>query len=120
RPRPGPGLSLAGVERRDGVLLGDGISLAGAADRFGTPLYVYSRAALGEAYSTYERAFAAVPHRICYALKANGNGHLLRLLAGLGAGADIVSGFELELALRAGFPPERIVFAGVGKTGAEI
>ena len=61
-----------------------------------------------------------MPHRICYALKANGNGHLLRLLAGLGAGADIVSGFELELALRAGFPPERIVFAGVGKTEAEI
>ena len=111
---------MAGLERREGVLLCDGVALAAAAERFGTPLYVYSRAALVEAYSTYERAFAAVPHRICYALKANGNGHLLRLLAGLGAGADIVSGFELELALRAGFPPERIVFAGVGKTEAEI
>src|SRR6266704_696607 len=111
---------MAGLERRDRVLLCDGVSLAEAADRFGTPLYVYSRAALVEAYRAYERAFATVPHRICYALKANGNGHLLRVLAGLGAGADIVSGFELELALRAGFPPERIVFAGVGKTEAEI
>ena len=98
---------MAGLERREGVLLCDGVALAAAADRFGTPLYVYSRGALVEAYRAYERAFAAVPHLICYALKANGNGHLLRLLAGLGAGADIVSGFELELALRAGFPPER-------------
>jgi diaminopimelate decarboxylase len=61
-----------------------------------------------------------VPHRICYALKANGSGALLRILAGLGAGADIVSGFELQAALRAGFPAERIVFSGVGKTAEEI
>ena len=61
-----------------------------------------------------------MPHRICYAVKANGNGAILRLLAALGAGADIVSGGELLAALRAGFPPERIVFAGVGKTDAEI
>jgi diaminopimelate decarboxylase len=61
-----------------------------------------------------------VPHRICYAVKANGNGAILRLLAGLGAGADIVSGGELLAARRAGFPPERIVFAGVGKMEAEI
>lgn len=111
---------MAGFERRDGVLLCDGLSLAEAADRFGTPLFVYSRASLVEAYRAYQRAFAAVPHRICYALKANGNGHLLRLFAGLGAGADIVSGFEMKAALRAGFPPERIVFAGVGKTESEI
>ena len=65
-------------------------------------------------------AFAAVPHRICYALKANGSGAILRLLAALGAGADIVSGGELRAALRAGFPPERIVFSGVGKTDDEI
>jgi len=111
---------MAVLERRDGVLLCDGLSLAEAADRFGTPLYVYSRAALVEGYEAYARAFAAVPHRICYALKANGNAHLLRILAGLGAGADIVSGFELEMALRAGFPAEKIIFAGVGKTQAEI
>ena len=70
--------------------------------------------------AAYDAAFAAVPHRICYAVKANGNGAILRLLAGLGAGADIVSGGELLAALRAGFAPERIVFAGVGKTDDEI
>jgi diaminopimelate decarboxylase len=109
-----------GFQRQDGVLACDGVSLAEAAARFGTPLYVYSGAAVAEAYAAYDRAFAPVPHRICYALKANGAGALLRILAGLGAGADIVSGFELEAALRAGFPPERIVFSGVGKTLDEI
>ena len=111
---------MTGFERRQGVLLCDGVSLEEAASRFGTPLYVYSAAAVEEAYTAYDRAFALVPHRVCYALKANGSGALLRLLARLGAGADIVSGFELEAALRAGFPPERIVFSGVGKTDAEL
>jgi diaminopimelate decarboxylase len=111
---------MAGFERRDGTLQGDGFSLREAAERFGTPLYVYSRSVLVEAYRAYERAFAAVPHRICYAVKANGNGHLLRLFAGLGAGADIVSGGELQAALRAGFSADHIVFAGVGKTEPEI
>ena len=81
---------------------------------------MYSRAAIEAAYAAYERAFAAVPHRICYALKANSSHALLKILAGLGAGADIVSGGELRAALRAGFPPERIVFSGVGKTDPEI
>ncbi len=111
---------MAGFERRDGTLLGDGFSLGEAAERFGTPLYVYSRSVLVEAYRAYERAFAPVPHRICYAVKANGNGHLLRIFAGLGAGADIVSGGELQAALRAGFSADLIVFAGVGKTDREI
>jgi diaminopimelate decarboxylase len=109
-----------GFQRQDGVLACDGVSLEEAAARFGTPLYVYSKAAIVAAYGAYDRAFARVPHRICYALKANGSGGLLRILAGLGAGADIVSGFELRAALRAGFPPERIVFSGVGKTAEEI
>jgi diaminopimelate decarboxylase len=109
-----------GFQRQDGVLGCDGVSLVEAAARFGTPLYVYSRAAIEAAYGAYDRAFAPLPHRICYALKANGSGALLRILAGLGAGADIVSGFELEAALRAGFPAERIVFSGVGKTTDEI
>src|SRR6185369_16538914 len=114
-PRPpcvkGPGGAevAPGFEREDGVLACDGVSLEEAAGRFGTPLYLYSKAALVDAYTAYDRAFAPVPHRICYALKANGAGALLRILAGLGAGADIVSGFELEAALRAGFPAERIV-----------
>jgi diaminopimelate decarboxylase len=107
-------------ERKDGVLACDGVSLETAARAHGTPLFVYSRAAVEEAFRAYDRAFDRVPHRICYALKANGSHALLRILAGLGAGADIVSGGELLAALRAGFPPERIVFSGVGKTDAEI
>jgi diaminopimelate decarboxylase len=111
---------VSGFARRDGTLLCDGVSLEEAAARHGTPLYAYSRDAIVEAYRAYSSAFARVPHRICYAVKANGTGAILRLLASLGAGADIVSGFELRAALRAGFPPERIVFSGVGKTDAEI
>ena len=111
---------MTGFTRAGSELVCDGVSLEAVAAGHGTPLYVYSRAAIEMAYAAYARAFAAVPHRICYAVKANGNGAILRLLAGLGAGADIVSGGELLAALRAGFPPERIVFAGVGKTDAEI
>jgi diaminopimelate decarboxylase len=111
---------VIGFERAGGELRGDGVSLEEAARELGTPLYVYSRAGIERAYGTYEAAFAPVPHRICYAVKANGNGAILRLLAGLGAGADVVSGGELLAAVRAGFPPARIVFAGVGKTAAEI
>jgi diaminopimelate decarboxylase len=106
--------------RRDGVLSCDGVSLENAARAHGTPLFVYSRAAVEGAYRAYDVAFASVPHRICYALKANGSHALLKILAGLGAGADIVSGGELLAALRAGFPAERIVFSGVGKTDSEI
>jgi diaminopimelate decarboxylase len=98
----------------------DGVLLEEAARTFGTPLYLYSASTVLEAFSAYERAFAGLPHRICYALKANASGALLRLLAERGAGADIVSGLELQAALRAGFPPERIVFAGVGKSEAEL
>ncbi len=71
-------------------------------------------------YDAYSKAFRGIPHLICYALKANSNLSLLKLLARQGSGADIVSGGELYRALKAGFPPERIVFAGVGKTAEEI
>jgi diaminopimelate decarboxylase len=98
----------------------DSTLLEEAASRFGTPLYLYNAATVLDALAAYERAFAGAPHRICYALKANASGALLRLLAARGAGADIVSGMELLAALRAGFPPERIVFAGVGKSEAEL
>ncbi len=111
---------MTGFAREAGDLRCDDVSLEDAALRYGTPLYVYSAAAVEEAYRAYERAFASVPRRICYAMKANGNGALLRIFARLGAGVDIVSGFEMKAALRAGFPPERIVFAGVGKTDAEL
>jgi diaminopimelate decarboxylase len=111
---------MSGFSRVAGRLQVDGLSLEEAAERFGTPLYVYSAQAVSDAYGKYTQAFAPVPHRICYALKANSSGALLRLLAGLGAGADVVSGMELQAALRAGFPPERIVFSGVGKTEPEL
>ncbi len=111
---------MSGFERRDGMLACDGVSLEEAARRFSTPLYVYSAQAIRDAFAAYDRAFAAVPHRICYALKANGTGAILRQFAGLGAWADIVSGGELKAALRAGFTADRIVFSGVGKTDDEI
>ncbi len=109
-----------GASRVAGELHVDGVSLEQMAAEFGTPLYVYSRAAIVEAVEADRQAFAAVDHRLCYAVKANGNGAILRLLASMGTGADIVSGGELRAALRAGFPPQRIVFAGVGKSDAEI
>jgi diaminopimelate decarboxylase len=108
------------LEPTESGLRWDGVLLEEAASRFGTPLYLYSAATMLDAFAAYERAFAGLPHRICYALKANASGALLRLLAARGAGADIVSGMELLAALRAGFPPERIVFAGVGKSEAEL
>lgn len=111
---------MSGFERVEGELRCEGVPLEEVAREFGTPLYVYSRASIEAAFRAYDEAFAAVPHRVCYAVKANGNGAILRLLAGLGAGADIVSGGELLAARRAGFPAERIVFAGVGKTDDEI
>jgi diaminopimelate decarboxylase len=86
----------------------------------GTPVYVYSKKKLLDSYAAYKKAFRRIPHLICYALKANSNLSLLKLLAQAGSGADIVSGGELYRALKAGFPPERIVFAGVGKTAEEI
>jgi diaminopimelate decarboxylase len=106
--------------RTEGVLECDGVSLEEAARAHGTPLYVYSRRSVEEAYRAYDRAFDRVPHRICYALKANSSHALLKVLSALGAGADIVSGGEMLAALRAGFAPDRIVFSGVGKTDAEI
>jgi diaminopimelate decarboxylase len=111
---------VSGFERVGEELRCDGASLEDAAREHGTPLYVYSRAAIEASFRAYETAFAPARPRICYAVKANGNGAILRLLASLGAGADIVSGGELLAARRAGFPAERIVFAGVGKADAEI
>ena len=111
---------MTGFSRAEGVLECDGRPVEEAAVTYGTPLYLYSAASVAAAYQSYTTAFASVPHRVCYAVKANPSGALLRLLAARGAGADIVSGFELLAALRAGFPPERIVFSGVGKSEQEI
>jgi diaminopimelate decarboxylase len=111
---------MPGFERRGDTLVCDGVALEPTAAEHGTPLYVYSRAAVEESYAAYDRAFASVPHRVCYALKANASRAVLRVLAGLGAGADIVSGLELRAAMAAGFTADRVVFSGVGKTDAEI
>jgi diaminopimelate decarboxylase len=98
----------------------EGVSLTRLADAVGTPAYVYSRAAMLESYAAYDAAFREVPHLICYALKANSNLGVIATLARAGAGADIVSGGELQRALRAGVPPKKIIFSGVGKTRDEM
>lgn len=110
----------AGLSRRSGSLHLGGVRLTRIAEQLGTPVYVYHAEAMRRRYRSLERAFAAVPHRICYAVKANANLAVLGIFRDLGAGADIVSGGELDRALAAGFPPERIVFSGVGKTTAEM
>jgi diaminopimelate decarboxylase len=107
-------------EWRDRSLFAEGIALADLATRFGTPAYVYSRAAIEAAYRHYERAFRGIPTRICYAVKANSNLSVLRLLAKLGSSFDIVSGGELYRLIRAGIPARRAIFSGVGKTREEI
>lgn len=105
---------------RKGVLHAEAVALTELAARFETPLYVYSRQAIEQAYGHFTQALAGTPHQICYAVKANGNLALLRLLAKLGAGFDIVSGGELERVLRAGGNPATVVFSGVGKREIEI
>ena len=103
----------------DGRLYCEEVPAADLVAAFGTPLYVYSRAAIVQRYNDFARAFADVEKLICYSVKANGNLGILRLLAQQGSGADIVSGGELYRARLAGIPPDRIVFSGVGKTVTE-
>lgn len=105
---------------QDGRLHCEGTPLEAIADAVGTPTYVYSAGAILGAFEAYERALAGMPHLTCYAVKANMNLAVLGLLAQAGAGADVISGGELYRALRAGFDPQRIVFAGPGKTREEI
>ena len=105
---------------RNGELCAELVPLSELAARFGTPCFVYSRAAVESNWRAYDRAFAGRPHLICYAVKANGNLALLHLLARLGSGFDIVSAGELERVLKAGGEPMRIVFSGVGKRADEI
>lgn len=105
---------------RDGELHAEGVALSDIAARYGTPCYVYSRAALEESYRSFTTAFAGVPHLICYAAKANSTLAVLDLFARLGSGFDIVSGGELERVIAAGGDPKKVVFSGVGKTEAEM
>jgi diaminopimelate decarboxylase len=105
---------------RNGVLHAEAVDLAALADAVGTPFYCYSTATLERHYRVFAEAFADVESLICYSLKANSNQSVLKTLAKLGAGADVVSGGELKRALAAGIPADRIVFSGVGKTAAEL
>ena len=98
----------------------EGVPLSELVEEFGTPLYVYSRNQVVENFRAIDAPLAGTDHLVCYALKANANPALLKILAQEGAGADVVSSGELYFALKAGFPPERITFAGVGKRDDEI
>ncbi len=105
---------------RDGALCAEDVPLVAVAERFGTPCYVYSRAALESAYREFERACAGRDALICYSVKANSNLAVLNLLARLGSGFDIVSGGELARVLAAGGSAAKTVFSGVGKSEAEM
>lgn len=105
---------------RDGELFAEEVPVNELAERFGTPLYVYSRATLERHYRAFDDAFGDHPHQICYAVKANSNLAVLNVLARLGAGFDIVSAGELQRVLAAGGDPNKVVFSGVGKTAEEM
>ena len=102
------------------ALFCEDVPLERLAKEQGTPCYIYSHATLTRHFQAFDQAFATVPHLIAFAMKANSNLAILRLMASLGSGADIVSGGELFRALQAGIPPSKIVFAGVGKSPEEI
>ncbi|HEX5576211.1 MAG TPA: diaminopimelate decarboxylase [Gemmatimonadales bacterium] len=110
----------AGLERRGKSLHLGSVSLSDIAREVSTPVYVYNADAIRDRYRSLDSAMAGLPHRICYAVKANSNLAVLRLLSELGAGADIVSFGEMARALAAGFAPDTIVFSGVGKTADEL
>ena len=105
---------------RDGHLCCEDVDLARVAEELGTPIYVYSATTILDHYTRLDAALAPLDHLICYAVKANSNGAILKLLAGAGAGFDIVSGGELYRVLAAGGDPAKCTFAGVGKSCEEI
>ncbi len=107
-------------EYRDGQLFCENVNLDDLAGSVGTPAYVYSRATFEHHYRSIAQTFASLDPLICYSIKSCGNIHILRLLAELGSGMDVVSGGELRRAQQAGVDPRKIVYAGVGKTDAEI
>lgn len=107
-------------EYQDGELFAENVAVSDLADRYGTPLYVYSRKAFSDHYLQYAKALEGQDALVCYAVKANSNIAVLNVLAKLGAGFDIVSVGELERVLRAGGDPNKIVFSGVAKTADEM
>ncbi|MGH7585677.1 MAG: diaminopimelate decarboxylase [Gemmatimonadales bacterium] len=112
--------AAAGLHRVGHTLEMDAVPLGAIANGVGTPTFVYSADAIRRQFAALDAALGAVPHRIAYAVKANGCLAVLRILRDLGAGADIVSGGELARALAAGFAPGHIVFSGVGKSDREL
>jgi diaminopimelate decarboxylase len=111
---------VEGFRYQDNELYCEDVALHELPEEFGTPLYVYSKNQIIQNYRAIEEPLKDLDHVVCYALKANANPAILKILAQEGAGADVVSGGELYLALKAGFPPSRITFAGVGKRDDEI
>ena len=111
---------MTAIVDRGGALWMEGVALEDVAARYGTPCFVYSRAALTAAYCEFESAFSGLRHLICYALKANSNLAVLDVFARLGSGFDVVSGGELARVIAAGGDTRRVVFSGVGKTDAEL
>src|SRR5690606_10467604 len=109
-----------GLRVEGGALWMEGVALHEIAATVGTPTYAYSAAAIEAAYLGLADAMSGRPTQLCYAMKANSSQAVLQLLARHGAGADIVSGGELQRALAAGITPNKIVFSGVGKTDAEL
>jgi diaminopimelate decarboxylase len=107
-------------EYRNGEMFAEAVPLKKIAQEVGTPAYVYSLATLKRHFTVFDQAFAAVPHIVCFSVKANSNIALLKVFANQGSGFDIVSGGELFRALKAGGDPRKIVFSGVGKKRAEI
>lgn len=105
---------------KKGELYCEDVPVKKIAEEISTPLYIYSSATLKRHFEAFDKAFAAHPHIICFAVKANSNLSMLNLLGGLGSGADIVSGGELFRALKAGIPAEKIVYSGIGKTLDEM
>ncbi|NIZ08330.1 diaminopimelate decarboxylase [Pseudooceanicola sp. HF7] len=105
---------------RDGALYAEDVPVAEIAAAVGTPFYVYSTATLTRHYQLFEEALSGVDHVICYAMKAASNQAILKVMAGLGAGMDVVSGGEYARAIAAGVPGDKIVFSGVGKTREEM
>ncbi len=111
---------MSGFNHRDGELHAEGIALSRIAAEIGTPFYCYSAGALRDNYAEFARALDGMKANVCYALKANSNQAVIRLLARQGAGADVVSQGEMMRALEAGVPADRIIFSGVGKTDQEL
>ena len=111
---------MAAFTYANGQLGAEDVPLAEVARRYGTPCYVYSRAAIEQKWRAFDQAFAARAHLVCYAVKANSNIAILNILARLGSGFDIVSIGEFARVMRAGGDPRKVVFSGVGKRGDEI